>query len=129
MLILDRILRPFLRLDKMFHLSPTPSLLFLSFLLCPMQIISTNSLISHGGGGCGIRTDRRRYPPGEWAVDCGWLATQFDDFYPHYAPADSQGALVKAGATNGSPFKGYANSHRVLGTSFYREILDEYTTL
>ncbi|MHB8928944.1 MAG: hypothetical protein ACYC9Q_15100, partial [Bacillota bacterium] len=42
---------------------------------------------------------------------------------------DSQGALVKAGATNGSPFKGYANSHRVLGTSFYREILDEYTTL
>ncbi|MHB8927851.1 MAG: hypothetical protein ACYC9Q_09390, partial [Bacillota bacterium] len=71
----------------------------------------------------------RPYPPRELAVACGWLAHQIADFYPHYAPVDSQGALVKAGATNGSPFKGYANSHRVLGTSFYREILDEYTTL
>lgn len=69
------------------------------------------------------------YPPRELAVACGWLAHQVADFYPHYAPVDAQGNLVKAGATNGARFDGYANSHRVLGTSFYPEILREYTTL
>ncbi|HEY3316574.1 MAG TPA: hypothetical protein VGL40_15025 [Bacillota bacterium] len=69
------------------------------------------------------------HSPRELAVACGWLAHQIADFYPHYAPVDAQGALVEAGATNGSPFKGYANSHRVLGTSFYSEVLNEYTTL
>lgn len=69
------------------------------------------------------------YPPRELAVACGWLAHQIADFYPHYAPVDAEGNLVKAGATNGTRFDGYANSHRVLGTSFYPEILREHTTL
>jgi hypothetical protein len=73
-----------------------------------------------------------RYSDRDFAVACGWLAHQLADWYPHYASTDGSGRLVGAGRQSGDGikiFSGLANSHRVLGTDYYPEILNKYEVI
>jgi hypothetical protein len=73
-----------------------------------------------------------RYSDRDFAVACGWLAHQLADWYPHYASIDSAGRLVGAGRQAGDGvkiFSGLANSHRILGTDYYPEILNRYEVI
>ncbi len=73
-----------------------------------------------------------RYSDRDFAVACGWLAHQLADWYPHYASIDGTGRLVGAGHQAGDGvtiFSGFANSHRVLGTDYYPEILNRYEVI
>ena len=73
-----------------------------------------------------------RYSDRDFAVACGWLAHQLADWYPHYASIDGSGRLVRAGRQSGDGvniFSGFANSHRVLGTDYFPEILNIYEVI
>jgi hypothetical protein len=69
------------------------------------------------------------YDDRDFAVACGWLAHQLADWYPHYASVDQDGDLVEDGRAAADEFRiftGFANSHRVLGSDYYPEILANY---
>jgi len=73
-----------------------------------------------------------RYSDRDFAVACGWLAHQLADWYPHYASIDGSGSLASAGrqpADGVNIFSGFANSHRVLGTDYFPEILNIYEVI
>lgn len=67
-------------------------------------------------------------PPRELAVACGWLAHQMADWWAHYAPIATDGTPADQDLSP-APFRGYANSFRVMGTDFFPEILDHYRVL
>jgi len=68
----------------------------------------------------------KRYTERDFAVACAWLAHQIADWCTHYAPIDTSGRLCPEpypepdGVT---VFEGWSNAHRVLGSSFYPEVL------
>jgi len=68
----------------------------------------------------------KRYSEPDFATACGWLAHQIADWYAHHAALDTDGELLPDASddTDGvHTFSGYSNSHRILGTGFYPQVL------
>ncbi|MGC7847794.1 zinc dependent phospholipase C family protein [Desulforudis sp. 1088] len=74
--------------------------------------------------------DYKHYSEPDFATACGWLAHQIADWYAHHAALDADGELLSdpSADTDGVyTFSGYSNSHRILGTGFYPEVLKSQT--